>query len=76
MGSLMPFTILVIISKGIMPESPRWLMQHDRREEAVDIFSKMYEGVPDSATLVEEMIEEINRSLEEEVSGSKWRIHK
>lgn len=33
MGSLMPFIILIVISKRIMPESPRWLMQRDRREE-------------------------------------------
>ena len=55
MGSLMPFTILIVISKNIMPESPRWLMQRDRREEAVEIFEKMYEGVVDSEALVSEV---------------------
>ena len=35
------FLIMILIALPFLPESPRWLAQHDRLEEAADIFAKL-----------------------------------
>lgn len=35
------FLLIILIALPVLPESPRWLAQHDRLEEAVDIFARL-----------------------------------
>ncbi|PVI01474.1 general substrate transporter [Periconia macrospinosa] len=54
-----------------LPESPRWLMDHDRQEEAEAILIKYHaEGNPDSA-LVKGEIEQIRTTIKLEAEASK-----
>lgn len=35
------FLIIILLVLPILPESPRWLAQHDRLEEAADVFARL-----------------------------------
>lgn len=35
------FLVIILIALPVLPESPHWLAQHDRLEEAVDIFARL-----------------------------------
>ncbi|KAL9128987.1 MAG: hypothetical protein Q9217_002462 [Psora testacea] len=61
------FCVLILISLPFLPESPRWLIQHGRIEEATDVFARL--GGKDS-TINDPVIlrerDEIIASVEEE----------
>ena len=35
------FLLLILICLPFLPESPRWLVQHDRHDEATDCFARL-----------------------------------
>lgn len=35
------FLLIILVALPYLPESPRWLMQHDRMEEAVDALASL-----------------------------------
>ena len=35
------FIVLILLALPFLPESPRWLVQHDRLEEATDVFARL-----------------------------------
>ena len=35
------FLVLILIALPILPESPRWLVQHDRVEEATNVLARL-----------------------------------
>ncbi|KAL8711813.1 MAG: hypothetical protein Q9220_003757 [cf. Caloplaca sp. 1 TL-2023] len=47
------FLIIILCMLPFLPESPRWLVQHDRVEEATDVFARLEGG---SATINDEKI--------------------
>ncbi|CAH2350636.1 sugar transporter Stl1p [[Candida] railenensis] len=61
---IFPIIIIPFIFK--LPESPRWLLKKERREEARIVFSAIYE-VPLDDHLVHASIEEIEQSIAMEV---------
>ena len=63
-GAILPFTMLVLV-KFVMPESPRWLIQQGREEEAKHVLAKLSPGDRDGSE-VETIVKTIKESLEEE----------
>ena len=35
------FLIIILVMLPLLPESPRWLVQHDRVEEATEVFARL-----------------------------------
>lgn len=67
-------SVLQVVFVMFLPESPRWLMDHDRIEEAEAILIKYHaEGNPDSV-FVKGEIEQIRATiqLEAEASNKSW----
>jgi hypothetical protein len=68
------FAIFVVILVFGLPESPRWLYNNDRAEEAIEILCTVYDKTPDDPLIVHEtkqIIEAIE--LEERNGRFKWR---
>merc|ERR1719446_782690 len=61
MGGIMPFGVLVLVATCML-ESPRWLIQHQRREEAEFVVKKIFGLNVD----VQAIIDEITGSIAEE----------
>ena len=59
MGAFMP-CVMVYCAFYVMPESPRWLAQHGRTDEAREVLSKIY---PEGFN-VEPILEDIQESIE------------
>ena len=63
------FLIMILLSLPFLPESPRWLVQHDRLEEAVDVLARL-EGKdvgPEDPKVIH-MREEIMSSVQQEAA--------
>ncbi|KAK7686905.1 hypothetical protein QCA50_009982 [Cerrena zonata] len=56
-----------------LPESPRWLMRHDREEEARRVFASLYDTSVNDP-LIDSQLEEIKQSLQAEVAASGGRF--
>ncbi|KUJ08312.1 general substrate transporter [Mollisia scopiformis] len=68
------FAVIVIILVFGLPESPRWLYNHDRAEEALQVLCTIYDKPADDALIRHEtgqIIEAIQ--LEERNGRFKWR---
>lgn len=70
----MVFAIFVIILVFGVPESPRWLFNRDRAEEAIEILCKVYDKAPDDPLIVQES-EQITEAIkvERQNGGFKWK---
>jgi hypothetical protein len=65
------FAILLIVMVPFMPESPRWLMNHNRPGEALAILQRMH-GVADPNDFeVQTEVKIINQAIELEAMSSK-----
>jgi hypothetical protein len=67
---IMPSIIMVLVM--FFPESPRWLLSHDRREEAIAIMAKYHgEGDPNSP-LVQLQLQQITDDFAQTRSDNPW----
>jgi hypothetical protein len=67
---IMPSIIMVLVM--FFPESPRWLLSHDRREEAIAIMAK-YHGEGDAnSPLVQLQLQQITDDFAQTRSDNPW----
>jgi len=66
-GAAMPVVMIILVKGGIMPESPRWLVQKGRAAEAKAILNTIYPIDGQS----ENVIQDIHHALELEEAASK-----
>jgi len=62
MGIVLPI-IVIFLALFIMPESPRWLVQNNRMQEARVVLDKLYPPHFDTEELVEDIKQSIDRDL-------------
>ncbi|KAL6854833.1 hypothetical protein ACO1O0_005960 [Amphichorda felina] len=67
------FAVLLILQVIGLPETPRWLVQHDRFEEARDVVAAL-DGKPSDHAEVHRIILDIRVGLEEEQKGGPFRF--
>jgi MFS family permease len=63
---------LVMILILFFPESPRWLIAHDRREEALAIFAKYHGDGNENSAIVQLQYHEIIEQLHEFRDENPW----
>lgn len=66
-----PLAIMVMVFIFMMPESPRWLLRHNRVEEAVEILAILRDADPNSERVQTELAD-IERSLEMINNVTRW----
>jgi MFS family permease len=67
------FAICLVLQVVGLPETPRWLVQHDRHEDARDVIAAL-EGKPINDENVTRTILDIQVGLEEEQRGGPFRF--
>lgn len=67
------FAILLILQVVGLPETPRWLVQHDRHEEAREVISALSDTAKDDPD-VSRTVLDIQVGLEEERKGGPFRF--
>jgi len=68
------FAIFVIILVFGLPESPRWLYNHDRSEEAIQVLCTIYDKPADDPLILHETSQIVEAiELEERNGRFKWR---
>lgn len=70
LGMVMPL-ILIVLTCTVMPESPRWLLMKDRREEAIAVLKRTYPHTTDFEHLAEEISDVIKADFDAD-HGSTW----
>jgi MFS family permease len=55
---------IVAVTVPLLPESPRWLMAHDRRDEAVQILCKVRGDIEPTDPSIKEELENLNAIVE------------
>ncbi|CAK7212581.1 hypothetical protein SEUCBS140593_001551 [Sporothrix eucalyptigena] len=70
---LMAPTVTLVFLIFVIPESPRWLIDHDRHEEALDMLAKNHANGSRDDELVKWEFEEICIALEDEKLNSQTR---
>lgn len=69
------FLIVILIALPFLPESPRWLAQHDRLEEAVNVFARLEgRGVSIEHPNVTHQRDEVIASVQQErlLGSASW----
>ena len=62
------FLIVILIALPFLPESPRWLAQHDRLDEAVNVFARLEgKGVNIAHPSVVRQRDEVKASVQQEL---------
>ena len=69
MGLVMP-CILFMLTLTVMPESPRWLLANERREEATHILTKTHYPEEDISAVIEEIMMQIE--FDRKVAAEGW----
>ncbi|KAJ9130979.1 Sugar transporter [Pleurostoma richardsiae] len=67
------FAALLVLQMVGLPETPRWLVRHDRYEEARGIIAAI-EDKPSDDPAISRMIVDIRVGLEEELKGGPFRF--
>ena len=68
------FAIFVILLVFGLPESPRWLYNHDRAEEAIQVLCRVYDKERTDPLIVHETSQIVDAIRLEEQNGKfKWR---
>ncbi len=66
---------MILVALPFLPESPRWLAQHDRLEEAMDVFARLEgKGVDVEHPSVIRQTEEVKASVQQELllGSASW----
>lgn len=69
------FLIAILVALPFLPESPRWLAQHDRLDEAVNVFARLEgKGVNITHPSVVRQRDEVKASVQQELllGSASW----
>jgi MFS family permease len=70
------FCVIVLAALPFLPESPRWLIAHDRADEAQEVFARLAGkgGMPVDHPYVQTQMQEIKSNIEEErrIGEATW----
>mmetsp|Transcript_57459 Transcript_57459/g.136622 ORF Transcript_57459/g.136622 Transcript_57459/m.136622 type:complete len:484 (+) Transcript_57459:127-1578(+) len=67
LGLVLPL-ILLVLALFILPESPRWLLLHSRREEAADVLRRTHA----TGTDIQPVVDGLAKQAEEATSSGGW----
>ncbi|KAL6721735.1 hypothetical protein ACLMJK_000840 [Lecanora helva] len=70
------FLVIILVAMPFLPESPRWLVQHDKLEEASDAFARLEgkdvsTGHPNVVRQRDEVIASVKEEIE--LGSASWR---
>lgn len=69
------FLVIILVTLPMLPESPRWLAQHDRLDEAANVFARLEgKGVNIEHPSVKRQRNEIRASVQQEflLGSASW----
>ena len=69
------FLVIILVALPLLPESPRWLAQHDRLEEAANVFARLEgKGVNAEHPNVVRQRDEVKASVQQELllGSASW----
>jgi len=71
-----PFAVFLLVAVFFVPESPRWLMTHGRKEEARAFLLKYHANGAVSDPMVDFELQEIQGQLDYEYAheGATWKV--
>mmetsp|Transcript_22363 Transcript_22363/g.52637 ORF Transcript_22363/g.52637 Transcript_22363/m.52637 type:complete len:263 (+) Transcript_22363:224-1012(+) len=73
MGCFLPVVMILLVSCGVMPESPRWLVAKGRNEEGREILQRIYPAGFNVEPVLQDIEESIDRDSAAE-NGVGWSV--